>query len=207
MKTKNIIQSCGLLSLCAAASLLADEMQVGPSHLTNGPTISTGEAKVAETVEVGGAPMYPSKNIVENAVNSGEHETLVAAVTAADLVETLQSPGPFTVFAPIDPAFAALPEGTVESLLQPEAKETLQSVLTYHVISGRMDSATIRAALQKNGGSMKVETVAGESLTVSMNGPSNIILEDASGNTARILTYDVMQSNGVIHVIDTVLLP
>ncbi|MBC2601274.1 fasciclin domain-containing protein [Puniceicoccus vermicola] len=159
------------------------------------------------TVEVGGAPMYPSKTIVENAMNSDEHETLVAAVKAAGLVDTLQSEGPFTVFAPTDAAFEALPEGTVESLLEPEAQGQLQTILTYHVIPGSMDSEAIREALQANGGSMEVETVAGESLTVSMNGASNLVLEDASGNTARILTYDVYQSNGVIHVIDTVLLP
>ncbi|MET3874129.1 putative surface protein with fasciclin (FAS1) repeats [Puniceicoccus vermicola] len=204
MNTKKLIQSLGILPLCAAASLLAEEREVGPSHLWNGPSMGDEETM---TVEVGGAPMYPSKTIVENAMNSDEHETLVAAVKAAGLVDTLQSEGPFTVFAPTDAAFEALPEGTVESLLEPEAQGQLQTILTYHVIPGSMDSEAIREALQANGGSMEVETVAGESLTVSMNGASNLVLEDASGNTARILTYDVYQSNGVIHVIDTVLLP
>jgi uncharacterized surface protein with fasciclin (FAS1) repeats len=204
MNKINIIRTLGIFPFCAAAFVLNAAQEVGPSHLNFRPTI--GEEKTM-TVEVGGAAMYPNKNIVQNAVESGEHETLVAAVKAADLVETLQTPGPFTVFAPTDAAFARLPDGTVESLLKPEAKGTLQTVLTYHVIPGRLDSAAITKALKASGGTMEVKTVAGASLTVSMNGPSNIVVTDAAGNTARIITYDVYQSNGVIHVVDTVLLP
>ncbi|MCB0639705.1 MAG: fasciclin domain-containing protein [Lewinella sp.] len=159
------------------------------------------------TVAVGGAPMSPSRNIVENAVNSADHTTLVAAVQAADLVGTLQSDGPFTVFAPTNQAFAKLPEGTVASLLKPENKGALTNVLTYHVVAGAYDYDDIAAAIRSGNGVATLETVNGEALMAMMNGPHNISVKDAQGNIANISIYDVRQRNGVIHVIDTVLLP
>lgn len=159
------------------------------------------------TVTVGGEPMYPMKNIIENAVSSKDHTTLVAAVKAAGLVETLQGKGPFTVLAPTNNAFAALPAGTVDGLLKPEAKGKLTTVLTYHVLAGMYDMKALKAAIEKAGGMAKMKTVAGQELTFSMNGPNNIQVWDVNGMYANISTYDVMQSNGVIHVIDRVLLP
>ena len=158
------------------------------------------------TVEVGGAPMYPSKNIVENAVNSKDHTTLVAAVKAAGLVETLESAGPFTVFAPTNDAFAKLPSDTVPTLLKPENKDTLDKVLTYHVVAGRISSKQLEAMIKKGNGKTTLKTVQGEDLTVSMMG-GKIMLTDAKGGTATVTTTDVFQSNGVIYVIDTVLMP
>jgi len=160
----------------------------------------------AQTVEVGGEAMYPKKNIVENAVNSADHTTLVAAVKAAGLVETLQGDGPFTVFAPVNDAFENLPEGTVESLLKPENKQALQGVLTYHVIPGKLDFDALKKAIKKGGGKASLKTVNGETLTFMMNGDRNIQVTDAKGSKADITVYDVYQSNGVIHVIDAVLM-
>ncbi|EIJ40476.1 secreted/surface protein with fasciclin-like repeats [Galbibacter orientalis DSM 19592] len=159
-----------------------------------------------ETKMVGGAEMYPTKNIVENAVNSKDHTTLVAAVKAADLVETLQSDGPFTVFAPTNKAFEALPEGTVEMLLKPENKEKLQAVLTYHVIAGKMDAKALMDAVKNGMGKAMLKTVNGEELTVMQKGKKLWIM-DAKGNKAKVTIADVYQSNGVIHIINTVLLP
>ena len=161
----------------------------------------------AQNTVVGGEQMYPAKNIVENAVNSKDHTTLVAAVKAAGLVETLQSKGPFTVFAPVNDAFENLPSGTVETLLKPENKATLTKVLTYHVVAGKMDFDAISAAIKKGGGTAVLTTVAGGKLTAKMNGQHNVMLMDEAGNWANISTYDVYQSNGVIHVIDKVLMP
>lgn len=159
------------------------------------------------TVEVGGEAMYPKKNIIENAVNSKAHTTLVAAVKAAGLVETLSGKGPFTVFAPVNDAFENLPAGTVETLLKPENKAALTGVLTYHVVSGSMDFAALSAKIKAGGGKATLKTVNGANLTLTMNGMHNITIKDASGGMANISTYDVYQSNGVIHVIDAVLLP
>lgn len=159
------------------------------------------------TVMVGGEAMYPMKDIITNAVNSKDHTTLVAAVKAAGLVGTLQGAGPFTVFAPTNEAFAALPAGTVDDLLKPENKARLTTVLTYHVLAGKYDGAALRAAIKKGGGKAMLKTVAGQELTFSMNGPNNITIWDANGRYADISVYDVYQSNGVIHVIDKVLLP
>jgi uncharacterized surface protein with fasciclin (FAS1) repeats len=156
---------------------------------------------------VGGEAMYPKKDIVDNAVNSKDHTTLVAAVKAAGLVETLKSAGPFTVFAPTNNAFSALPAGTVDNLLKPENKSALTKVLTYHVVSGRYDAKSLEKLIKQGGGTAKLKTVSGGWLWASMNGPRNIVLKDESGNVANISTYDVIQSNGVIHVIDRVLLP
>ncbi len=159
-----------------------------------------------KTVQVGGAAMYPSKNIVENAVNSKDHTTLVAAVKAAGLVETLQSAGPFTVFAPTNAAFNLLPAGTVETLVKPENKAKLTSILTYHVIAGRLDAAALKAKIKAGGGKAVLNTVAGGKLTVTRKG-NNYMLTDENGGMANITIKDVYQSNGVIHVIDHVVLP
>lgn len=160
-----------------------------------------------DTVSVGGNAMYAQKTIVENAVNSKDHTTLVAAVKAAGLVDTLSGKGPFTVFAPVNSAFAALPAGTVDDLLKPENKAALTKVLTYHVVAGRYDSKALRRLIQKGDGMAHLKTVSGGELTFKMNGPANITVSDENGGTANIPTYDVYQSNGVIHVIDHVLLP
>ena len=157
------------------------------------------------TVMVGGEAMFPMKTIVANAVNSKAHTTLVAAVKAAGLVETLQGKGPFTVFAPVNDAFENLPAGTVDNLLKPENKTTLTKVLTYHVVAGKYDFKALSALIKKGKNTLK--TVSGGTLVFMMNGPRNIVVKDESGNTANITTYDVYQSNGVIHSIDTVLLP
>ena len=157
-------------------------------------------------VTVGGAPMYASKDIVDNAVNSKDHTTLVAAVKAAGLVDTLKGPGPFTVFAPTNEAFAALPAGTVDTLLKPENKPKLTAVLTYHVVAGKMDAAALMAAIKAGGGKATLKTVEGDPLVVSASG-GKVMVMDESGGTAVVTIADVYQSNGVIHVIDKVLLP
>jgi len=157
-------------------------------------------------VMVGGAAMYATKDIVDNAVNSKDHTTLVAAVKAAGLIDTLKSPGPFTVFAPTNEAFAALPAGTVDTLLKPENKATLVKVLTYHVVAGKMDAATLMAAIKAGGGKAQLKTVAGGSLWASMSG-GHVMITDEKGDVATVTIADVIQSNGVIHVIDKVMLP
>ncbi len=162
---------------------------------------------LAQTVQVGGQPMFPSKTIVANAVNSADHTTLVAAVKAAGLVDTLNSAGPFTVFAPTNEAFADLPAGTVDTLLKPENKAQLTKVLTYHVVPGLYDTARLAHLIKDGHGETTLKTVAGETLTFSMNGPSNIVVHDGKGGTADITISNVRQSNGVIQVIDHVLLP
>lgn len=160
----------------------------------------------ANTVVVGGAEMFPSKNIVENASQSADHTTLVAAVKAAELVETLSGPGPFTVFAPTNAAFEKLPAGTVDTLVKPESKKALTGILTYHVVSGRMTAQDLTKAIEEGGGTATLTTVAGGSLTATQAG-GIITLKDAKGGTSKVTQGDVMQSNGVIHVIDTVLMP
>ena len=156
---------------------------------------------------VGGHAMMANKDIVSNAVNSDDNKTLVAAVKAAGLVSTLQGPGPFTVFAPTDEAFSALPAGTVDTLVKPENKEMLTKILTYHVVPGKLDFAALASQIRASGGKAELKTVQGETLTAEMNGPRNITLTDEKGTIARITTYDVYQSNGVIQVIDHVLMP
>lgn len=170
-------------------------------------TLTPAAAQVQKTVMVGGEAMYTTKDIVDNAVNSKDHTTLVAAVKAADLVETLKGKGPFTVFAPTNDAFENLPEGTVETLLKPENKKTLTTVLTYHVVPGRMDAAKLMSAIKAGKGKATLKTVSGGTLTALMNGEHNIVLQDENGNKANISIYDVHQSNGVIHVIDSLVLP
>jgi uncharacterized surface protein with fasciclin (FAS1) repeats len=161
----------------------------------------------ALTKMVGGAPMYPTKNIVENAVNSKDHTTLVTAVKAAGLVDTLESAGPFTVFAPTNEAFKMLPAGTVESLVKPENKATLTKVLTYHVVPGRLTSTDLAAAVDQGGGKAILKTVEGDTLTVAHDGKKGLSVTDDKGDVAKVTIADVIQSNGVIHVIDKVLMP
>jgi uncharacterized surface protein with fasciclin (FAS1) repeats len=160
----------------------------------------------SDTVMVGGAPMYPSKNIIENAVNSKDHTTLVAAVKAAGLVETLEGKGPFTVFAPTNEAFAKLPPGTVDTLLKPENKAMLVKVLTYHVVAGRYSAADLTKLVKAGGGKATLKTVEGETLTLSENGTKVFVSGEKSG-VAEVTISNVNQSNGVIHVINTVVLP
>ncbi|MEP7236930.1 MAG: fasciclin domain-containing protein [Ferruginibacter sp.] len=168
--------------------------------------VNAAFAQNEKTVMVGGAAMYPSKNIVENAVNSKDHTTLVAAVKAAGLVETLQSAGPFTVFAPTNSAFEMLPAGTVDNLLMANNKPTLTTVLTYHVVAGRWNASDIAKLIKEGNGTAQVKTVAGKNLWIYMDG-KKIAIKDESGGVAYVTIKDVNQSNGVIHVIDHVLLP
>lgn len=191
----------------AAAAILA--LSLSACMTTDDNMDSSGGGQMSQnerTVMVGGAAMYPSRNIVENAVNSRDHTTLVAAVKAAGLVETLSGPGPFTVFAPTNAAFAKLPAGMVATALKPENKALLTSVLTYHVVSGRMSAADLMAAVRAGGGSARLTTVNGASLTARMMG-SRLMLVDARGGMSHVTQADVFQSNGVIHVTDAVSLP
>jgi len=184
-----------ITALCAAVSFVV----LGAATLAP-------PAFAEKTVEVGGAPMYPSKNIVQNAVNSKDHTTLVAAVKAAGLVDTLMGPGPFTVFAPVNKAFDKLPKGTVENLLKPDNKPTLTAVLTYHVVGGKLSADDLKAKVHAGGGKAMLTTVQGEILTVTESG-RRLEITDAKGGKSSITIPDVNQSNGVIHVVDTVLLP
>lgn len=197
MKTKNIFKAflfVSILSLGACSSskdkAMKDDMNMSKDM----------------TVMVGGAAMYPTKNIVENAVNSKDHTTLVAAVKAADLVTTLQGDGPFTVFAPTNAAFDKLPAGTVATLLEPENKMQLQNVLTYHVVAGKYSSMDIVSAIKKGNGKAMFTSVNGGMLTAMMQG-SDVVITDANGGTSMVTIADVNQSNGVIHVVNTVMLP
>jgi uncharacterized surface protein with fasciclin (FAS1) repeats len=191
-RTLSVALSLALAGLCSTSAMAAPGDMAGMS--------------MEKTVEVGGAPMYPSKNIIENAVNSGDHTTLVAAVKAAGLVDTLSGPGPFTVFAPTNEAFAALPAGTVDTLLKPENKATLTKVLTYHVVPGKVSAADVLALIRKGGGKAVVKTVEGDSLTFSKDA-RGVAITDDKGQTGHVTIADVNQSNGVIHVVDTVLMP
>ena len=168
--------------------------------------LSAAAVPALAQVMVGGAPMYSSKDIVDNAVNSKDHTTLVAAVQAAGLVPTLKGAGPFTVFAPTNAAFAALPAGTVDTLLKPENKPALTKVLTYHVVPGRMDAAALMAAIAAGGGRATLKTASGGTLTATTSG-GNVMVTDAKGGTAMVTIANVYQSNGVIHVVNKVLLP
>jgi uncharacterized surface protein with fasciclin (FAS1) repeats len=191
-----VIAAIGGLSLsaCTTMGADADAEMAGQSASAQG------------VVTVGGAPMYPTKNIVQNAVNSQDHTTLVAAVKAAGLVETLSGAGPFTVFAPTNAAFERLPAGTVQTLLRPENKTMLQTVLTYHVVPGRLTAADLMRRIRDGGGQARLTTVQGGQLTARMMG-NRIMLVDAKGGMSHVVQGDVMQSNGVIHVTDSVSLP
>ncbi len=170
-------------------------------------TMPAGGSAAGEQISyVGGAPMYPTKTIVGNAVTSPDHTTLVAAVKAAGLVDTLSGAGPFTVFAPTNDAFAKLPAGTVDTLLKPENRSTLQSVLTYHVVPGRVTAAELMQMISAGGGAARLTTVQGGTLTARMMG-DRVMLMDAKGGMSHVTQADVMQSNGVIHVVDTVAMP
>lgn len=190
-----------LAGAVSAAALLASTPAFAQSMNTQDHT-----AAGHSTVTVGGAAMYPTKTIVENAVSSPIHTTLVAAVTAAGLVETLSGPGPFTVFAPTDEAFAALPAGTVESLVEPANKAALTKILTYHVVAGRVTAADVVALIEAGNGTAAITTVEGGTLTASLDG-STVVLTDEKGGAARVTQADVFQSNGVIHVTDAVSMP
>ena len=187
-------------ALFASAAMIAFAAAVAPAA----PVLAQMNEK---TVTVGGAPMYPSKNIIQNAVNSKDHTTLVAAVKAAGLVDTLSGPGPFTVFAPTNAAFAKLPAGTVDTLLKPENKGTLTKVLTYHVVSGRMTAVQLMKAVKDGEGEAHLKTVEGDSIVIKQAGPGKLSVTDDKGGVAMITIADVLQSNGVIHVIDAVLMP
>ena len=192
-------------NIAAAALLMASASWLSACSTMNDDMGATS-ASAGATVMVGGAPMYATRNIVENAVNSRDHTTLVAAVKAAGLVDTLASAGPFTVFAPVNAAFDRLPAGTVATLLRPENKAMLQSVLTYHVVPGKMTAANLMSAIRAGGGSARLTTAQGGTLTARMSG-RNIVLTDAKGGTSTVIQGDVMQSNGVIHVTNAVSLP
>lgn len=183
MNKKNLVMFMGAVALMASFALAADKNPM-----------------------VGGQEMYPTKNIIENAVNSADHTTLVAAVKAAGLVDTLQGPGPFTVFAPTNEAFAKLPAGTVDTLLKPENKDTLVKILTYHVVSGKVSAADLKKMIKEGHGQATLKTVSGGTLTAMMDG-KNIVLKDEKGGTSTVTIANVFQSNGVIHVVDTVLMP
>lgn len=170
-------------------------------NMMNSNTMSNSENPM-----VGGAPMLATKDIIDNAVNSKDHTTLVSAVKAAGLVDTLKGAGPFTVFAPTNEAFEKLPDGTVDTLLKPENKDKLKGVLTYHVVAGKEDAASIAKAIEAGNGKATLKTVQGENLTASMDG-TDVIITDAKGGKSKVTIADVMQSNGVIHVVDTVLMP
>ena len=187
-----------LTALAAAATAAA--------ALVTATAAPTFAERAEKTVRVGGAAMYPSRNIIENAVNSKDHETLVKAVKAAGLVDTLSGPGPFTVFAPTDAAFAKLPKGTLESLLKPENKDKLAKILTYHVVKANAMSDAIARMIKDDGGKHPITTVSGDKLVATMKGDT-IVLEDEKGGKATVTIANVGQSNGVIHVIDHVLLP
>lgn len=192
MNKSLMLAAAGVLSISFAGTAMAKMEHHGMGH--------------GKTVMVGGAAMYPDKNIIQNAVNSKDLTTLVAAVTAAGLVETLSGPGPFTVFAPTNAAFAKLPAGTVETLVKPENKATLTTILTYHVVAGRMTAADIEAKAKAGGGKAVLTTVQGQPITVA-NGAHGWTITDAKGGMSHITIADVQQSNGVVHVIDAVLMP
>ena len=207
-----LVAACGL-SACskpAATAPVADAPAMAADQAAAAPApadaMAPEAAAPAGNPMVGGAEMSPDKDIVDNAVNSKDHTTLVAAVKAAGLVDTLKGPGPFTVFAPTNEAFAALPPGTVDGLLKPDKKADLTKVLTYHVVAGAVDAATLKSQIAAGGGKAELKTVQGETLTATER-DGGIALTDSKGNVAMVTIADVMQSNGVIHVIDKVLMP
>jgi uncharacterized surface protein with fasciclin (FAS1) repeats len=198
MRPNNLIKTITIMKSLTKNILLAGTFALA--------ALSSPAFAQEKTVTVGGAPMYPSKNIVENAVNSKDHTTLVAAVKAAGLVETLSSAGPFTVFAPTNAAFEKLPAGTVENLVKPENKKQLTTILTYHVLPGKFNAKEVWAAVKKGKGKAVMKTVQGGELTFWTKGDT-LYVRDSKGNDAKVTIADVNQSNGVIHVIDTVLMP
>jgi uncharacterized surface protein with fasciclin (FAS1) repeats len=195
-----------LISALLAISMLGGAATAFADTATSMPSSMNAHMGMG-TVMVGGQSMSPAKDIIDNAVNSADHTTLVAAVKAAGLVDTLKGKGPFTVFAPVNSAFAALPPGTVETLLKPENKAMLTGILTYHVVAGKLDAKALMSKIKAGHGQAELKTVSGGKLIAMMNGPRNIVIKDEKGGVAEISTYDVYQSNGVIQVINRVLLP
>ncbi len=209
---KTTLLALALTSTLALSACSKPETPATPEPMVATPEMlaaampDTAPAMAAENPMVGGAAMMADRDIIDNAMNSKDHTTLVAAIKAADLVDTLKGPGPFTVFAPTNAAFDALPAGTVDGLLKPDKKADLTKVLTYHVVPGKLDAAALMAQITAGGGKAMLKTVQGENLTATtMDG--GVMLTDAKGNSAMVTTADVMQSNGVIHVIDKVLMP
>jgi len=205
MQRRHLTALCAASLLAAAGTAFAEGYGRGNYGDPIGPVPPLAMGMMSARI-VGGAPMYPALDIVENAMHSRVHTTLVAAVKAAGLVDTLKMAGPYTVFAPTDSAFAALPAGTVDSLLKPENKGLLAQVLTYHVVPGRIDAATLAQQVRAGGGKTMLKTASGGTLWATLRG-DQVVLRDAQGNTATITTGDVFQSNGVIHVVDHVLMP
>jgi uncharacterized surface protein with fasciclin (FAS1) repeats len=195
-----------MLAACDSGDPTNDMTNIDNAMMANDSMAMTNDMAMPANPMVGGAEMFPTKNIVENAMNSADHTTLVAAVKAAGLVDTLSGAGPFTVFAPTNAAFEKLPAGTVDTLLKPENKKMLTDVLTYHVVAGKMSAADLAKAIEAGGGSAKLTTVEGGTLTATMSG-NTITLTDEKGGKSTVTQGDVMQSNGVIHVVDTILMP
>lgn len=215
MKQVIIITMCAVMAFALAACTPETKNTNGNANTATNDAmnkeamdsnVNKEEIKDGENPMVGGAPMAKDKDIVDNASNSKDHTTLVAAVKAADLVETLKGDGPFTVFAPTNTAFEKLPEGTVDTLLKPENKAKLEGILTYHVVPGKLDSKAVAEAIKKGDGKATLKTVQGEELTFSMDG-DKVIITDAKGGKSTVTIADVYQKNGVIHVVDTVLMP
>jgi uncharacterized surface protein with fasciclin (FAS1) repeats len=204
---RHLIAAVAATLVAAAGAAHADGYGRGfPDNNAFLPAATMAMGASTSTKMVGGAAMYPTRDIIDNAVNSRDHTTLVAAVKAAGLVDTLKTAGPFTVFAPTNMAFGALPAGTVDTLLKPENKATLAQVLTYHVVPGRLDATALGEQIRAGGGKAMLKTVSGGMLTATMRG-NEVVIVDAKGNMAVVTTADVYQSNGVIHVVDQVLLP
>jgi uncharacterized surface protein with fasciclin (FAS1) repeats len=195
-----------MLAACNSGDTTNDMTNIDNAMMANDSMAMTNDMAMSANPMVGGAEMFPTKNIVENAMNSADHTTLVAAVKAAGLVDTLSGAGPFTVFAPTNAAFEKLPAGTVDTLLKPENKKMLTDVLTYHVVAGKLSAADLAKAIEAGGGSAKLTTVEGGTLTATMSG-NTITLTDEKGGKSTVTQGDVMQSNGVIHVVDTILMP
>lgn len=216
MKQKLILIMCAgllfaLMTACAApesnTTVNKTNAPAANDAKTNAPSPAAAASPASsDNPMVGGAPMLKDKDIIDNAVNSKDHTTLVAAVKAAGLVETLKGDGPFTVFAPTDAAFKKLPDGTVDTLLKPENKDKLKGILTYHVVAGKLDAAAVAKAIKDGNGKAVLKTVQGEEITASMDG-DKVVITDAKGGKATVTIADVMQKNGVIHVVDSVLQP
>ncbi|MFZ1702491.1 MAG: fasciclin domain-containing protein [Pyrinomonadaceae bacterium] len=201
--------ACGGAANTNTTTANGNTSRMAPANnaMSNSAASNTATAPAADdNPMVGGAPMLKTKDIVDNAVNSKDHTTLVAAVKAAELVDTLKAAGPFTVFAPVNAAFEKLPKGTVDTLLKPENKKTLTGILTYHVVPGKQDAASIVKAIEAGNGKATFKTVAGGTLTATLEG-KDVILTDEKGGKSKVTIADVMQSNGVIHVVDSVLMP
>ena len=202
-----LIGACGPAATNTANTSNMRTNTMTNSNMNSNMSTSNSNSNMASTNPmVGGAPMLATKDIIDNAVNSKDHTTLVAAVKAAELVETLKGAGPFTVFAPTNAAFEKVPKATLDGLMKPESKKALSGILTYHVVAGKQDAASIAKAIEAGKGKATFKTVAGGNLTASMEG-SSVVLTDEKGGKSKVTIADVMQSNGVIHVVDTVLMP